>query len=173
MDLFTAVKNGNKSLSHKRRLHKKGEAQRALKRRFTEMTSERNGSLLYNVKRRMVLSLQRIFKRGTWLSIQCFSLASLYNLYLAVLEAQSEQMRQKKIMKFTATAPILLQRYRTPVYRQYRKSFGREKSQKPTLRSIERAAAIVYEELQDVHRLCQRRLQWKRIRERARTLIRG
>jgi hypothetical protein len=173
MDLFTTVKNGSESLSLKKGQYTKGSAKKVVMNGLSRMKSEHNQVFLFQLKRRLHLSLLRIFRRGTWLSIQCFSLASLYNLYLAVLDAQSEQMRQKRIMKFSNTASILLKRYRISIYTKYKKTLGKGKSRNPTLLSLEKAAGIIYEELNAVNRLYQRKLQWKRIRERAKALIGG
>jgi len=173
MDLFTTLKNRNESLPLPSSLQVKKEKQKTRMSAVTREKVKKTRNVIYNVKRRAVLQLQRVFQRKKWLSIQCYSLASLYNLYLAVLDAQNDQMRQKRLLKFATNGSMILKRYKKTVYKQYRKALGKKKRKEPSLSSIESAAGVVYRELKIINNLYQRKLEWNRIIDRARSLIRG
>ena len=72
-----------------------------------------------------------------------------------------------------ANCETILRRYKMSVYRQCRKAWGMKKRSKPSLSSIDRAAAVVYDELKIIHELHQRRLEWKSILSSVKSLIRG
>ena len=133
----------------------------------------KTGVLLNNMKRRMELQFRRIFRRSKWLSLQYYSLASLINLYLAILEAQTEQTRHNRIQKFTNRCTTILKRYKKPVFKKYRKILGRKKRQEPSISSIEKAALLVYGELKSINKLYQRRIEWRRVILRVRSLLGG
>ena len=173
MDLFTTLKNRSESLPLRKNLQSKRETQKTRMSEVVHQKVKKTRAVLFNVKRRAVLQLQRVFQRKKWLSIQFFSLASLVNLYLAVVNAQNEQMRQKRLLKFTTNASTTLKRYKKSVYKQYRKALGKKRRKEPSLSSIENAAKVVYSELKLMNDLYQRRLEWKRITDSAKYLIRG
>ena len=165
MDLFTTLKHKDASLTL---LSKPQTAKKAQKTGMSKQTI----AMFHNMKRRAVLQLRRIFQRKRWLSFQCYSLARLVNLYLAVIDAQNEQIRQKRLQKFVSNGAIILKNYDTSVYKQFRKSLGKKRVKEPPISSIEKAAGIVYEELKTINKLHQRKLKWKQIIYNARSLIR-
>jgi len=173
MDLFTTLKNRSESLALRSRLQSKRETHKTRMSELVHQRVKKKYAALHNVKRRAVLRLQRVFLRKKWLSIQFFSLASLVNLYLAVLDAQNEQIRQKRLLKFTTNGSTILKRYKKSAYKRYRKALGKKRRKEPSLSSIENAIGVVYSELKIVKDLYQRRLEWKRITDSARSLIRG
>jgi hypothetical protein len=128
--------------------------------------------MMYKSKKRFILLLERVFHREKWLSIQFFSLGSLVNQYLAVLNSQNEQMRQNKLEQFTTNATLTLKRYKRPVYKKFKRALAKKRRKTPSLTSIERAAEVVYSELKLISSLYQRTLQWKRIIGSAKMLIR-
>jgi hypothetical protein len=173
MDLFTTLRNRNKPLIERTRLGLQGEAGI---NRMSDLSHEKvlkTGAMLYNTKRRMVIQTCRVFGRNRWLSLQYFSLASIINLYLAILEAQNEKTRCNRIQKFTNSCSTILKRYKKPVYKKYKKALGRKKRQEPSLSDIEKAAVVVYGELKTINKLYQRRRAWRHIVQRVRSLLRG
>ena len=165
MDLFTTLKNKNASttLQSKPQTAKKAQKTRILKRTIT---------MFHNMKRRAVLQLRRIFQRKRWLSFQCYSLARLVNLYLAVLDAQNEQILKKRLRKFVTNGTTILKNYDKSVYKKFRKALGKKRVKEPPISSIEKAAGIVYEELKSINKLHQRKLKWNQIIDNAKSLIR-
>jgi hypothetical protein len=137
-----------------------------------QQKAKKSRIMRYNPKGRVILLLQRVFHRQKWLSIQFFSFGSLVNQYLAVLNAQNEQMRQNKLEQFTTNATSTLKRYKRPVYKKYKRALVKKRRKTPSLTSIERAAEVIYSELKHISSLYQRKLQWKRIIGSAKTLIR-
>jgi hypothetical protein len=165
MGLFTTLKHKDASLTLRTK------PQTAKKAQKTGM-SKPTIVMIHNMKRRAVLQLRRVFQRKRWLSFQCYSLALLVNLYLAVLDAQNEQIRQKRLQKFVVNGTTILKNYDKSVYKQFRKALGKKRVKEPPISSIEKAAGIVYEELKAMNKLHQRKLKWKQIIGSARSLIR-
>lgn len=172
MDLFTSLKYRNGASPLRSSLQSDEGRRTARMIEGIQQKVKKSRVMLNNSKRWLILLLERIFHRQKWLSIQFFSLGSLVNQYLAVLNAQNEQMRQNKLEQFTTNATSTLKRYKRPVYRKYKRDLAKKRRTTPSLTSIERAAEVIYSELKLISSLYQRKLQWKRIIGSAKTLIR-
>jgi hypothetical protein len=173
MDLFTTlrIKKGASSLRSSLLSDEVRRTARVVE--VVQQKAKKPHGMLYNSKKRIILLLERVFHRKKWLSIQFFSFGSLVNQYLAVLNAQNELARQKKLVQFTTNATSTLKRYKGTVYKRYKKALAKKKRRKtPSLNSIERAAEVIYNELKLISGLYQRKLQWMRIMDSAKTLIR-